>query len=116
MGWSIDAAGPFPEDEEGNRYLLVVVDPFSKWVESVRMPSLLSWRAADFLYQRIVTQWGKLCFIRTDNGSKIQGSLHRLCESLGIEHHRITAGNSKANGQVEPVICTLKEVIHRGLT
>ena len=50
LGWSLDAAGPFPEDGDGNRYLLVAVDPFSKWVEAVPTPSLLSWRAADFLY------------------------------------------------------------------
>ena len=115
-GWSIDAAGPFPLDEEGNRYLLVAVDPFSKWVEAVPTPSLHSWRAADFLYQRIITHWGKPRYIRTDNGSEFQGSLHRLCNSLGITHRRITVGNSKANGQVERTIRTLKEAIRRGMT
>jgi hypothetical protein len=49
-GWSLDAAGPFPKDDEGNRYLLVAIDPFSKWVEAEPVPSLTSWRAADFLY------------------------------------------------------------------
>ncbi len=115
-GWSIDAAGPFPEDEEGNRYLLVAIDPFFKWVEAEPTPSLLSWRAADFLYRHIVTQWGKPRFIRTDNGSEFKGSLHRLCESLGITHQRIAVGNSKANGQAERTIRTLKECIRRGLT
>ena len=97
-GWSKEAAGPFPANEEGNRYLLIAIDPFSKWVEAVPSPSLHSWRAADFVYQRIVTNWGKPRYIRTDNGSEFQGSLHRLCESLGISHRRITVGNSKANG------------------
>lgn len=114
-GWSIDAAGPFAADEDGNRYLLVAIDPFSKWVEAVPTPSLNSWRAADFLYQRIITCWGKPRYIRTDNGSEFAGSLHRLCESLGIQHNRITVGNSKANGQVERTIRTLKETIRRGL-
>ncbi len=115
-GWSIDAAGPFPANDDGNRYLLVAVDPFSKWVEAAPVPSLHSWRAADFLYQRIVTHWGKPRFIRTDNGSEFQGSLHRLCSALGIAHNRITVGNSKANGQAERTIRTLKETIRRGLT
>ena len=53
-GWSIDAAGPFPSDADGHRYLLVAVDPFSKWVEATPVPSLHSWRAADFLYDRII--------------------------------------------------------------
>lgn len=97
-GWSLDAAGPFPEDDDGNRYLLVAIDPFSKWVEAAAVPSLHSYRAADFLYERIVTFWGKPRYVRTDNGSEFQGSLHRLCQALGITHNRITVGNSKANG------------------
>ena len=32
-------AGPFPWDEDGNYYLLVTIDPFSKWVETHAMPS-----------------------------------------------------------------------------
>ena len=62
------------------------------------VPSLLSWIAADFVHQRIITFWGKPRFIRTDNGSEFQGSLHRLCEHMGITHWTITVGNSKANG------------------
>ena len=116
QGWSIDAAGPFPVDESGNRYLLVAIDPFSKWVEAVPSPSLNSWRAADFLYSRIVTAWGKPQFVRTDNGSEFAGSFARLCKTLAIAHHRITVGNSKANGQVERTIRTLKDVLRRGLT
>ena len=116
MGWSIDAAGPFPPDGDGNRYLLVAIDPFSKWVEAEPVPSLHSWRAAEFLYWSIVVRWGKPRYVRTDNGKEFSGSFHRLCTVLGIVHHRITVGNSKANGQVERTIRTLKESIRRGLT
>ena len=35
---------------------------------------------------------------------------------MGITHRRITVGNSKANGQVERTIRTLKEAIRRGMT
>ena len=55
IGLSIDAAGPFPEDGNGNRYLIAAIDPFSKWVEATPVPLLHSWRAADFLYECIVT-------------------------------------------------------------
>ena len=43
LGWSIDAAGPFPKDADGNRFLLIAVNPFSKWVEAHPVPSLHSW-------------------------------------------------------------------------
>jgi hypothetical protein len=37
-GWSLDAAGPFPEDGDRNWYLIVAIDPFSKWVEVTPVP------------------------------------------------------------------------------
>ena len=115
-GWSIDTAGPFPRDEDENCNLLVAVDPFSKWVEIHAVPFLHSWRAAKFLYDDLVARWGKPRYVRTDNGAKFAGSFAQLCKGLGIIHHHITIGNSKANGQVERTIRTLKDCIRRSLT
>ena len=90
------------------------MDPFSKWVEIYALPSLHSWRAADFLYDDLVARWGKPCYIWTGNGAEFAGSFARLCKGLGIVHHHITIG--KANGQVEWTIRMLKDCIRRGLT
>ena len=43
IGWSIDAGGLFLWDKDGNHYLFIAVDLFSKWVETHAMPSLNSW-------------------------------------------------------------------------
>ena len=80
------------------------------------MPSLHSWRAAEFLYDDLVAHWGKPRYIWTNNGAEFTGSFAWLCKGLGIVHHHITVGNSKANGQVELTIRTLKDCIRRGLT
>ena len=40
--WSINMAGLFPQDDDGNCYLLVAIDPFSKWVETYAVPLLHS--------------------------------------------------------------------------
>ena len=111
IGWSINTAGPFPRDEDGNCYLLIAVDPFSKWVEICAVPSLHSWRAAKFLYDNLVARWGKPRYVWTDNGAEFAGSFAQLCKGLGIVHHHITIGNSKANGQVEWTIRMLKDCI-----
>ena len=39
QAWAIDLAGPFPADADGNVWLAVAVDPFSKWIEARPMPS-----------------------------------------------------------------------------
>ena len=92
------------------------MDPFSKWVEIHAMPSLHSWRMVEFLYDDLVARWGKPHFIWTDNSTKFVGSFAKLCKGLGIVHHHITLGNSKANGQVEWMIRMLKDCIRCGLT
>ena len=116
VGWSINTAGPFLQDEDGNCYLLIAMDPLSKWVEIRVMPSLHSWRAAKFLYNNLVARWGKLHYIWTDNSTEFVGSFAWLCKGLGIVHHHINIGNSKANGQVERMIRMLKDCIRHGLT
>ena len=116
VGWSIDMVGPFPQDEDRNCYLLIAMDPFSKWVEIHPVPSLHSWRVAKFLYNDLVARWGKPHYVRTNNGAEFAGSFAWLCKGLGIVHHHITIGNSKANGQVKRTIRMLKDCIRHGLT
>ena len=92
------------------------MDPFSKCVEICTVPSLHSWRAAKFLYDDLVACWGKLRYIWANNGAEFAGSFAWLCKGLGIVHHHITIGNSKANRQVERMIRMLKDCIQCGLT
>ena len=84
LGWALDSAGNFKENEEGNQYLLVAIDPFSKWVE---VKSLLhSWRTAKFLYD-ICSPWDKPSYIRTNNGTEYWGFFKKLCKGFAITHH-----------------------------
>ena len=85
LGWSIDATGPFPKDADGNCFLLVAVNPFSKWVEACPVPSLHSWRAAEFL-EDIMHRWGKPRYVQMDHGSEFKGSFAHLCKVLGVVH------------------------------
>ena len=55
-------------------------------------------------------------YVQTNNGAEFAGSFAQLCKGLGIVHHHITIGNSKANGQVKWTIRMLKDCIWRGLT
>ena len=36
---SVDLMGPFPESENGHRYILVAVDHFTKWSEAYPLPN-----------------------------------------------------------------------------
>ena len=73
LGWIMDSTGDFKVDADGNRYLLAAMDPFGKWVESRKVPSLQSWRTAKFLFN-IIARHGKPHFVRTDNGPEYAGT------------------------------------------
>ena len=115
LGWSIDAAGPFPKDSNRNQFLLVLVDPFSKWVEAHPVPLLHSWCAVEFL-EDIMHRWGKPRCVRMDHGLEFKESFVHLCKVLGIVYQKPTSGNSKGNEQAEHVIHTIKDAIHQGLS
>jgi hypothetical protein len=36
---TIDVAGPFPQGDRGNRYLLIAMDYFTKWPEAYAIPN-----------------------------------------------------------------------------
>ena len=97
QGWHIDLAGPFPPDSDGNRYIWVAVDPFSKWVEAELLPTKQSWRTARAMYT-LIARWGKPHWVTTDNGQEFAGHFDELIGLMGIKHKRITVGNSRANG------------------
>ena len=37
---AIDITGPFPVTDDGNRYIVVVSDYFSKWTEAYPVPAI----------------------------------------------------------------------------
>lgn len=69
-GWSIDLMGPMPPDENGNRYLAVAVDVFSKWVEATPIPNKRAFTTCDWLFSDIMARWGRPAFIRADHGTE----------------------------------------------
>ena len=110
-------AGPFPQDKDRNCYLLIAMDPFSKWVE-INAPCphyIVGGRPSSY-----TMTWLPVGASRTTSRPTMAlscaGSFAQLCKGLGIIHLHITIGNSKANRQVEWMIRMLKDCIQRGLT
>ena len=58
VGWITNNLGLFLLNDDRNYYLIIAMDPFSKWIETHSMPLYHIWRAAMFLYNNIVTHWG----------------------------------------------------------
>ena len=54
---AIDVLGPLPITETGNKYILIVADYFTKWVEAYPMPNQEATTVAELLVREFVSVW-----------------------------------------------------------
>jgi len=71
--WSLDFAGPLPLTVRHNRYALVMVEHFSKWIELVPSPDKSNEGLAYAFLDRVLSHFGALAKVLTDQGIEFQG-------------------------------------------
>lgn len=107
----IDICGPLPTSNE-NRYILTMVDRFSKWPEAVPLKDQTAASVARAFYENWITRFGVPCKLTTDRGRNFESELfHQLNVVFGITRIHTTSYNPKANGLVERLHRTLKAAI-----
>jgi hypothetical protein len=98
---AIDSIGPFPEDEHGNKFILVIECLFSRYVELAATKSTDAKTAAKLLLQHFC-RYGKPISITTDNGTQFNNELiAQLARYTDVEHLLITPYSHEENGMVE---------------
>ncbi|POS82547.1 hypothetical protein EPUL_004988, partial [Erysiphe pulchra] len=99
---AIDISGPFPETEDGNKYILVAMDYFTKWVEAYAIPNQEASTVADILVKEMFSRLGVPLELHSDQGRNFESSLFQgVCELLGIKKTRTTALHPQSDGMVE---------------
>lgn len=98
----LDILGPFVPSERGNRYVLMVVDQFSKWVECYALPDQTAETIARAFFSGYVARFGPPLQLHTDQGKNVDGNLvQAFCDLLEISKTRTTPYRPNSNGQVE---------------
>lgn len=101
---SIDTMGPLPEDEEGNQFIIVVVDDFTRYCELFPAPDTTAQSAAKALVAT-TGRYGRISHVRSDGGSQyINDTISKLKETLGLTHSKSWPYHPQANGRVERAI------------
>ena len=89
-GLAIDVFELLRETDQGNRYILVVMDYFSKWVEGLA------------LVTEVISRFGVPLQIHTDQGRNVESVLFKeVCMLLDIEKTRTTPLHPQSDGMVE---------------
>ena len=111
---SWDIMGPLPVSSKGHKYILVITDMFSKWVEAFPLRVTDSETLAKVLVDEIVCRYGVPQCLHSDQGTNFNSEvITSLCKQLGIERTRTTAYHPQANGQVERFNRTLESMLSK---
>jgi hypothetical protein len=107
-----DIMGPLPRTPRNNRYILVVTDHFTKWVEVFPVPDFTAKTCASIILNEVISRFGCPCDIHSDQGTNYESNLFQeLCQLLEIRKTRTTPANPKCNGQTERFNKTLIRMI-----
>ena len=107
-----DILGPLPLSRRGNKYVLVVTDLFSKWVEAFPLPDQTAESCAQTIANEVIARYGCPYSILTDQGRNFESNLFaELCELLEIRKIRTSPGHPQGNGQTERFNRTLLTMI-----
>lgn len=98
----MDILGPLPTTSSGNRYLIVIVDCFTKWVEAFPLKNIRARTVAGIFVNQFISRYGVPAEIHTDQGRNFESELFsELMQLLGVRKTRTTALHPQSDGQVE---------------
>ncbi len=94
---------------KGKRYMLVVVDRFSRWVEAFPVGKQSAEAVAQALSKEIILRFGVPSILHCDNGPGfVANVVKKMCEKLHITIKYGSVYHSQSQGRVERMNQTLK--------
>jgi hypothetical protein len=98
----VDICGPFPITERNNKYLLVVCDYMTKWVEAIPLPNQESVTIADALIREVICRYGLPREIISDQGLNFTSRLiQNICDRFHIKKTKTCPYTPASNGLTE---------------
>lgn len=89
--WGVDIFGPMPKGKGGKKFLVVVVDYFTKWAEAEALAAITTENMIKFLWKAIICRFGIPHTFVIDNGKQFDYSAFRKwCADLCIHNHYST--------------------------
>ena len=107
-----DILGPLPITEDGNKYILVISDYFTKWTEAFPMPNMETKIVAKLIVEEVVARFGTPRIIHSDQGRQYESELFaEMCRFLNIQKTRTTPYHPQSDGMVERFNRTLTSML-----
>ncbi|XP_049346078.1 uncharacterized protein LOC125810650 [Solanum verrucosum] len=111
----MDVIGPIePPMSNGHRFIMVVIDYFTKWVEASTYKVVTKKVVADFVCNNILCRFGIPESIIIDNAANLNnGFTKETCERFKIAHRNSTVYCPQMNGAVEVANKNIKKILRK---
>lgn len=108
----IDLFGPLPRTSAGNRWVLVVIDHATRYVESAALPNATASEVAAFFLHAIVLRHGAPSVLLSDRGRQfLSDTVDELLRACNTVHKVTSAYHPQCNGLTERFNRTLADMI-----
>jgi hypothetical protein len=108
----LDHIGPLPVTKNGNRYITLGCDYFTKYGDAKPSKAINAEQSARFVFDNFTCKFGMIEAIITDQSRIFESQVFReLCNLCGIKKMRTTSYHHEGLGMVERLVRTLKEIL-----
>ena len=108
----LDILGPLTIGRGQCKFIVVVVDYFTKWAEAEPLATIIEQKVRNFVWRSIVCRFGIPRALVSDNRKQFDNPKFRdFCAELGIRNYYSSQAHPQSNGQAKVTIRTLKAAL-----
>ena len=109
---SIDVCGPFTETPRGNRFIVGMVDNFSKFAIAKAVPSAPASTIAEIFVEDLVLRYGSPKSVQTDRGTNFVGDVMvEICRCFRVQKNVSTSYHPQSQASCEILWKTIKPML-----
>ena len=110
--WGMNVIGPIsPKASNGHRFIFVMIDYFTKWVEAASYASVTKTVVVKFIKKEIICRYGLPETVISDNARNLNSKMMEdVCSQFKINHHNSAPYRPKMNGAVEAANKNIKRI------
>ena len=97
----VDLWKPGTVSSEGHKYVLTVIDRFTRYPEMIPIKNKEAATVARAFYENVICRHGTSAYVVSDNGTEFEDIFDELTRLYGIRRIRTSPHHPRANAQVE---------------
>ena len=112
----IDTVGPFVTSDNGNNYIVTVIDWYTSWLEAYPVQHKEANTIAKVLLERFIPQHGCPRLINSDRGTEyVNEAIDLLSTKMKIKRNITTPYHPAGNGMTERCRRFLNDILAKGV-